>query len=168
MLNTEVASEPGSRQYEWLEQDLLNVSRLKTPWLVLMGHRQMWDAQLGDDYLKQLEPLLLQYKVDLAVWGHVHYGERTCAMYEGVCVTEKDDSGYDAPIHLIVGNGGQGLSDFPEWRDFDEVQLHEWGFTKLNVVNETHMVIQMYGDSPMEDEAPLRNEHTVVRGYPRV
>ncbi len=168
MMNNEVASEPGTDQYNWLVADLASVDRDETPWVVLLGHRQMWDAQLGDDYLKQYEDLLLDFKVDLAVWGHVHYGERTCPMYKGVCVSEKDAAGYDAPVHLIVGNGGQGLSTFPEWRDFDAVQLHEWGFTRLDVLNSTHLTINMYGDSPTEDEAPLRDVHTLVRAFPRI
>jgi hypothetical protein len=89
-------------------------------------------------------------------------------MYKGVCVTEKDEAGYDGTIHLIVGNGGQGLSEFPAWREFDEVQIHEWGFSRLDVVNGTHLVIEMYGDSTMEEEAPLRDRHVIVRDVPRV
>ncbi|GMI33249.1 hypothetical protein TrCOL_g2069 [Triparma columacea] len=168
MLNTEVASNPGTDQYNWLVADLEGVNREVTPWVVVMGHRQMWDAQMGDEYLQEFEHVLLEYKVDVAVWGHVHYGERTCPMYKGLCVTEKDEAGYDGTIHLIVGNGGQGLSEFPAWRDFDEVQIHEWGFSRLDVVNGTHLVIEMYGDSPMEEEAPLRDRHVIVRDFPRV
>ena len=45
MMSTEHNFEPGSRQYKWLENDLKNVDRKKTPWLVFGGHRPMYDSQ---------------------------------------------------------------------------------------------------------------------------
>jgi hypothetical protein len=170
MINTEMPCDEGSLMYKWLDADLEKVDRLVTPWIIVMGHRQMFDALYGgDEYLQQMEPLLVSHKVDIAVWGHVHFGERTCPMVSKVCVTEKDASGYDAPIHLIVGNGGQGLSKFPEVKPaFDEMQLREWGFARLDVMNSTHLEIRFYGDSPLEAEAPLRDSHIVKRSFPRV
>ena len=34
---------------------------------------------------KNLEPVLLKYNVDLALWGHVHVYERTCTLKAGIC-----------------------------------------------------------------------------------
>ena len=34
----------GSRQYAWLEKDLQNVDRVKTPWVILAGHRPMYTS----------------------------------------------------------------------------------------------------------------------------
>ena len=48
MMSTEHNFEPGSRQYEWLENDLKKVDRKKTPWVLIGGHRAMYASQ--DEY----------------------------------------------------------------------------------------------------------------------
>ena len=83
VINTEMHCGPDSRQLRWIEQDLAGVNRSLTPWVVLMGHRQMygdsyncpsgpWQVCCVDDTSlcrgpNALEPLLLKYKVDLAL-----------------------------------------------------------------------------------------------------
>ena len=46
MMSTEHDVGKGSRQYLWLEKDLQNVDRVKTPWIILAGHRPMYNSQL--------------------------------------------------------------------------------------------------------------------------
>ncbi|EFJ05474.1 hypothetical protein SELMODRAFT_431545 [Selaginella moellendorffii] len=63
------------------------------------------------------------HKVDLAVWGHVHNYERTCAVFQGHCLQHpiKDLVGvdffdtriYSAPVHAVVGMAEFSLDDFP-------------------------------------------------------
>ena len=45
MMSSEHDFREGSRQYKWLENDLKNVDRKKTPWVVLGGHRPMYTSQ---------------------------------------------------------------------------------------------------------------------------
>ena len=45
MMSTEHNFTQGSRQYEWMEQDLKNVNRSLTPWVVIAGHRAMYTSQ---------------------------------------------------------------------------------------------------------------------------
>ena len=45
MMSTEHDYSPDSRQYKWLEADLKKVDRKKTPWLIIGGHRAMYDSQ---------------------------------------------------------------------------------------------------------------------------
>jgi len=45
MMSSEHDYREGSRQYKWLENDLKNVDREKTPWVVLGGHRPMYSSQ---------------------------------------------------------------------------------------------------------------------------
>ena len=118
-------------------------------WVVVLGHRQMYadNAPYGDPMapangLFDLEPLLARYKVDLAFWGHIHFAQRSCPMLNATCVTTKDASGYDAPIHTIIGNAGQSLSSFPppskraRWSVYEG---KEWGFSKMLIHNATHL-----------------------------
>ena len=42
MMSTEHDYNPGSRQYQWLENDLKSVDRRKTPWVMIGGHRAMY------------------------------------------------------------------------------------------------------------------------------
>ena len=46
MMSTEHDMGNGSRQYTWLENDLKNVNRSKTPWLILGGHRPMYTSEI--------------------------------------------------------------------------------------------------------------------------
>ncbi|EFJ14614.1 hypothetical protein SELMODRAFT_423309 [Selaginella moellendorffii] len=50
-------------------------------------HSHLYRTQLElDQRTTAVEPLLLRNKVDLAVWGHVHNYERTCAVFQGRCL----------------------------------------------------------------------------------
>ena len=49
-----------------------------------------------------------KYKVDLALWGHHHSYQRTCPVYQEKCTD-------GAPIHIVIGMGGQGLSTNVEY-----------------------------------------------------
>ena len=42
MISTEHDFSPGSPMYTWLENDLRNVDRKKTPWVMIAGHRAMY------------------------------------------------------------------------------------------------------------------------------
>ena len=46
MMSTEHNFTQGSPQYEWMEQDLKNVNRSLTPWVVMAGHRAMYTSQM--------------------------------------------------------------------------------------------------------------------------
>lgn len=45
IMSTEHNFTQGSRQYEWMEQDLKNVNRSLTSWVVVAGHRAMYTSQ---------------------------------------------------------------------------------------------------------------------------
>lgn len=66
--------------------------------------------------------ILIELKVDLALFGHVHNYERTCAVYRGVCKATpvKNDDGidtyvdrkYTAPVQAVIGMAGFSLDKF--------------------------------------------------------
>ena len=171
VMNTEMDSAVGSRQHAFFDADLAAVDRERTPWVLFLGHRQMWggNVQQPDNGLEHIEPLLLQHKVDLAFWGHAHYAQLSCPMVNNSCITTKDAAGYDAPIHAVVGNAGQGLSVFGSPRaPWSVYQAAEWGFSHVTVHNDTHLTLAFHADRPIGEPSPIRHSLTLVRAYPRV
>lgn len=53
----------------------------------------------------------MQNKVDLAIWGHHHSYQRTCAVDATVCKAHSQDGvfrgAYVAPVHMVIGMAGQ-------------------------------------------------------------
>ncbi|GER31511.1 purple acid phosphatase 24 [Striga asiatica] len=80
-------------------------------------------------FIDAVEPLLLQNKVDLALFGHVHNYERTCAIYQKMCLSMPtkegngidtyDNTNYSAPVHAIIGMAGFTLDEFPTDRNYN-------------------------------------------------
>lgn len=65
--------------------------------------------------------LCFGWQVDLAVWGHVHNYERTCAVYKSKClafpsnvngVDTYNNTNYKAPVHAVIGMAGFTLDSF--------------------------------------------------------
>eukprot|EP00249_Psilotum_nudum_P019448 c27256_g1_i1 orf=818-2812(-) len=152
--STETDFLPGSDQYNFLKEDLQDVNRDITPFVVVLGHRPMYtsdnalrDAPLSSQMRHHLEPLLIDYNVDLVLWGHVHKYERTCAIKNFVCANS--DKGEKYPVHVIIGMGGQDWQPHwkprekhpndpiypqPKWSVFRSDQL---GYTRLHANRDT-------------------------------
>ncbi|XP_039002235.1 probable inactive purple acid phosphatase 1 [Hibiscus syriacus] len=133
-----------SEQYNWMKKDMASVDRSKTPWLIFTGHRPMYSS-LGADvrFLQVVEPLLLDNKVDLVLFGHVHNYERTCSVYNSEClamptkdgngIDTYDNSNYTAPVQAIVGMAGFSLDKFsddaPSW---SLKRISEFGYVRAH------------------------------------
>ncbi|KDP40495.1 hypothetical protein JCGZ_24494 [Jatropha curcas] len=145
VISTEHDWTPKSEQYQWMRKDMASVDRKKTPWLVFGGHRPMYSSDMSSvdgNFVANVEPLLLEYKVDLVLFGHVHNYERSCSVYKNKCMAmpEKDASGidtydhnsYKAPVHAIIGMAGFTLDHFspivPEW---SLKRISEFGFARV-------------------------------------
>ena len=111
-----------------------------------------------------VEPLLVKYHVDLALWGHVHNAVVTKPVVAGKVVTAKGLDGYDAPVHAIVGNGGQVLSGVPRtppsWQAWASSY---WGWNYLSVPNATHLKLTFLNNTNNK----VTYELTLERSYPR-
>jgi hypothetical protein len=126
------------------------------PWLIVVGHRPMYTSDKGANsgqLQQQLEPLLVQYGVDLAVWGHMHCYERTTPVKFNN-VTDKEHFSSDgkvykhnattadqtSPIHLTIGMAGALINETwftqPPW---SHIRYATFGFGKLYINNETHL-----------------------------
>ncbi|KAJ4961002.1 hypothetical protein NE237_020912 [Protea cynaroides] len=115
-MSTETDFLPGSKQYDFIKHDLLSVNRNTTPFIVVQGHRPMyttsheiWDAPLRKRLLEHYEPLFVNNKVTLALWGHVHRYERFCPLKNFTCGSKdlNGEDGEDFPVHVVIGMGGQ-------------------------------------------------------------
>jgi len=136
VFSTEHDFTKGSRQYAWLEKDLQSVDRSITPWLILVGHRPMYqnekypsDYKVTVNIREALEDLIHQYQVDVGLWGHYHSYERTCAVYKERC----DPSG---TVHFIIGSAGCHLDSVGTW-DVPWVMHFErnFGYGRVSIVN---------------------------------
>lgn len=127
-ISSEHSLEPDSPQMQFLLKDLekAQANRSLIPWIVLSLHRPIYcssmnsfsDTRPGSKYQAALEPLLLQYDVDLTVTGHMHMYERIHPNVDGH-VTDYptkqviDDTEVDVyhsdglgPVHVVQGNTG--------------------------------------------------------------
>jgi 3',5'-cyclic AMP phosphodiesterase CpdA len=102
MLNSEndAGIKPGSKQYQWLENDLENNS--DAVWKVAVMHKPPFSMGFhGDskDIQEHWVPLFDRYGVDMVFSGHEHIYERTKPL--------KDMNPHEAgTVYIIAGSGG--------------------------------------------------------------
>ena len=84
-----------------------------------------------------LEPLLLQYNVDMVFVGHYHQYERSCRLARGECNPQ-------GPVHLTVGMAGPNnhLPWTPLRPAWNLVQNFSHGHTVIDIMNETHTTVE--------------------------
>ncbi|KAG9439766.1 hypothetical protein H6P81_019931 [Aristolochia fimbriata] len=151
--STETNFLPGSDQYNFIKNDLEKVDRKKTSFVVFQGHRPMYttgnegrDGPLRMKLVEHLEPLLVENKVDLVLWGHVHRYERFCPMKNFTCGEEGSPEAF--PVHVVIGMGGQDWQapwaprrDHPQDPIFPQpsqslYRAGEFGYTRLVATRE--------------------------------
>ena len=154
----------GTEQYNWLVNDLQSVDRSITPWVIFGGHRAMYlnsdyegsgsgDIEVMDLMIKNLEPVLYKYQVNLGFYGHNHVVQRQSAVLNKKVIqastTGVDEEGNiihlhenpQATVHMVVGTGGAGFtknaySDKPDW---NELYFYQWGYAKLTAMNASYL-----------------------------
>jgi hypothetical protein len=143
MLSSEHHLGPGSAQHAWFAKDLERVrggAGAGVPWVVVTLHRMLYTTQLceEDDYANslllrtQLEPTLRKYRVNLVLVGHQHSFERSCAVYDGVCVA----SGGGGTVHATVGTAGAGIEKCgfdptDQHGNFSAARANKWGYARV-------------------------------------
>jgi hypothetical protein len=88
VLNSYANTSAGSPQHAWLEADLQQVDRSKTPWVITGSHCPWYNSNKAHHNEGQtvamraaMEPIYEQYGVDIAFAGHVHACERHATSY---------------------------------------------------------------------------------------
>ncbi|XP_038691255.1 probable inactive purple acid phosphatase 27 [Tripterygium wilfordii] len=147
VISTEHDWKEGSEQYAWMEKDMASVDSSKIDWLIFTGHRPMVSSvtsNVDKGFVDAVEPLLKKYKVDLALWGHVHNYERTCNVYKKECLGSPEKVGdvdtyylepYTAPVHLVIGMAGFTLDEFPDAKPekWSLVRIVKFGYLRVHV-----------------------------------
>jgi len=82
----------GTEQYKFIEHCFASVDRQKQPWLIFLAHRVLGysscicyaeEGSFAEPMGREsLQKLWQKYKVDIAIYGHVHNYERTCPIYQ--------------------------------------------------------------------------------------
>lgn len=164
-MSTEHDFSIGSTQYQWLENDLKNVDRTKTPWIIFGGHRAMYlnsnygggvssDIVVMNNLIANIEPLLYKYRVNVGFYGHNHVVQRHSAVYNKTVVQASRE--YNDPVtgetihiqedpqatvHFVIGTGGASftvnyVTPYPEW---NEMVFYQYGYAKVTAVNATYL-----------------------------
>ncbi|NPA45779.1 MAG: metallophosphoesterase family protein [Chlorobi bacterium] len=116
--------DPGSTQYDWIENDLANTSK---PWKIALYHRPGWSAGghgNNEDVQNYLQPLFEQYHVVMAINGHNHYYAR--AEVNGV-------------QHITTGGGGASLATPDDSYPNIVTTDRSYHFLKVHVLDDTRM-----------------------------
>ncbi|KAB1227529.1 putative inactive purple acid phosphatase 27 [Morella rubra] len=139
IISTEHDWSEKSEQYEWMKKDMAT-------------HRPMYTSTSGifsvdKKFVENVEPLLLDNKVDLALFGHVHNYERTCVVYRKECkamptmddygIETYDNRNYSAPVQAVIGMAGFTLDNFTN--DVDSWSLRrisEFGYLRGHATKE--------------------------------
>jgi len=173
--NTELDWRPGTEQYRFIEHCLSSVDRQKQPWLIFLAHRVLGyssatfyaDEGTTEEPMgrESLQPLWQKYKVDIAMYGHVHGYERTCPVYENACVAKGSDlyaGAFTATTHVVVGGGGASLADYTAARArWSHVRDRDFGFVKLTAFNHTRLLLE-YKKSR---DGSVHDHFTISRDY---
>lgn len=141
-LNAYSSMEKDSVQYQWLVKELQQVDRSVTPWLLVTFHVPLYNAFDVHHHDLQIvaakehiEPLLVQYRANLVVAGHIHAYSRT----ENVNMDQLDPTG---PMHVVVGAGGrQSMASFRSEVAEPYIAVRDatrYGYGTLEIFNETH------------------------------
>jgi hypothetical protein len=121
--------------------------------------------------IENIEPLLYEYNVNLAFYGHNHVVQRQSAvlnktviqyaeMVDGVAVHDNPQ----ATVHMVVGTGGADFTFnnvFPP-PDWNELVLHEWGYARVTVSGPSMLLWQWINNTNGE----VLDTMTISQAYP--
>ncbi|CAL5354950.1 unnamed protein product [Camellia sinensis] len=146
----------GTEQFNFIQHCLASVDRQKQPWLIFLAHRVLgyssadWYADEGSFEepmgRESLQKLWQKYKVDIAIYGHVHNYERTCPIYLNICTNEEKHyykGGLNGTIHIVAGDGGASLADFTSLQTkWSVCKDHDYGFVKLTAFDHSNLLFE--------------------------
>lgn len=167
VISTEHDLGPGSVQHEWILADLQSVDRQKTPWLVVEGHRPMYESQMnwadnavGIARRYQLDDVLRAYKVDLVLSGHYHSYLRTCdGLYNSQCNSP------GSPMHITIGSAGAALTEVDTFsNNWTDKLIVKFGYGRITVANASAMLFEfVHAGAANDTEAGEVQDHVWIQ-----
>jgi predicted phosphodiesterase len=174
-LSTEHPFEEGSQQYKFIKNDLKKVSKNKDiDWIIVHQHKPFYSTHVTREEAKQLRdtflPMFEKYGVDLVIYGHNQYYERTYPIlynkevedtinYEEVSqpiIANNSTSIYQNTkgiVFLTVGTAGDKLSGPEENPDYLVIQDNEeYGFLNLKLENNGKTIIGEFRTGEDDDD----------------
>jgi hypothetical protein len=144
------ASIEGSKQYEYIKNDLEKVSKKQSSnWIIVHNHKAFYstrnDMEIAEELRNTYHPLFEKYDVDLVISSHNQYYERTFPLLynqqddQEPIITDNSEFSYNNPngiIFLTVGTAGDELQDIVDNEDYYMIQEEEYGFLNLKLDNE--------------------------------
>ncbi len=103
-------------QMTWIEEDLrianLPENRAKQPWILVAGHRPMYDGnEINIAFQTALEDVFYKYGVDVYFAGHRHYYSRNYPVYDGIVDTNQYDYPKATSYITAGGSGNDEMTD---------------------------------------------------------
>ncbi|KAL4510756.1 hypothetical protein ABPG72_004910 [Tetrahymena utriculariae] len=161
-----------NQMLDWLNKTL-NWASQNYQWIVVYSHQNIHcfeDYPKSSCYGRQdivapLENLLVQYRVDIYICGHIHAYERVHPLYKGKKQFEENDQckgkncsiyrSTKAPVYVIDGTSGTNHY-FPQdsgYKGSDEFTVTSdasLGFSIITVKNDTHLLFEHYTSDSMK------------------
>jgi predicted phosphodiesterase len=174
-ISTEHPFEEGSKQYKFIKNDLEKTSTNSSiDWIIVHQHKPFYSTHVTREEAKQFRdtflPLFEKYRVDLVIYGHNQYYERTYPIlynkeiedtidYEEVpqpIIANNSISNYQNTkgiIFLTVGTAGDELSGPEENPDYLVIQDNEeYGFLNLKLENNGKTLVGEFRTGEDEDD----------------
>ncbi len=163
VLSAYSSMQPGSKQYVWFLSELQKVDRSSTPWVLVTIHVPIYNTFSRHPHDLQifaakehLEPLFVQYHVNVVFTGHIHAYQRTA----NVAMNEITETG---PLHITIGAGGRQCdapfkSKVPEpWIVQRDASFYAYG--QFEIFNATHAEWRWIPLSPSDE-----HDYNLVKG----
>ena len=162
-MSTEHPFEVGSKQYEFIKNDLEKVSKnTNVDWILVHQHKPLYstkqDKQEANDLRDIYQPLFHKYDVDLVLSSHNQYYERTYPILYNEDEELKNDKS-DTPnpiiaidhlseypptngiVFLSVGTAGDELDPVKETQDYYVIQESKHGFLNMELSNQGKQLV---------------------------
>ncbi|KAE9551648.1 hypothetical protein FO519_005146 [Halicephalobus sp. NKZ332] len=159
----EYGHQPVLNQYSWLQGDLQKAdsNRAQVPWIVGFQHRPFYCSndnsfecaafentlvRTGYEEMPGLEPVLTQYSMDLAFWGHEHSYERFLPVNNRTVYNGSGNPYHNAPAPTYVVSGSAGChtpkASFGPPNPASAFRSDDFGYSLITVYNHTHINVQ--------------------------
>ncbi|HET8858170.1 MAG TPA: metallophosphoesterase [Nitrososphaeraceae archaeon] len=166
-MSTEHPFEQGSKQYEFIKNDLEKTSKNSSiDWIIVHQHKPLYSTKEDKQEAEQLrdiyQQLFQQYDVDLVISSHNQYYERTYPIlyneeYEKntnkktepkPIITNNSQSDYsnkdNGIIFLTVGTAGDKLDPVKEKHRYYVTQESKFGFLNIKIENDGKTLVGQF------------------------